>query len=62
MTGESDWQPSVTAGRLGTLVADQHPDLSEQRRQAVRAALQPLLDQGLSPAEVLRLVRSALEG
>lgn len=51
----------TTAGRLGTVVADQHPGATEQSRRAIRAAVQPLLDQGLSPADVLRLVRSVLE-
>ncbi|WP_375423223.1 GntR family transcriptional regulator [uncultured Friedmanniella sp.] len=51
----------TTAGRLGTVVADLHPGATEQTRRAIRAAVQPLLDQGLSPAAVLRLVRSVLE-
>jgi GntR family transcriptional regulator len=51
----------TTAGRLGTVVADQHPAVTEQSRRAVRALVQPLLDQGLTPADVLRLVRSVLE-
>lgn len=51
----------TTAGRLGTVVADQRPDATQEVRQAVRAAVQPLLDRGQSPAEVLRLVRSVLE-
>lgn len=50
----------TTAGRLGTVVADQHPVATQQHRQAIRAALQPLLDAGLPPSEVLRLVRSVL--
>jgi GntR family transcriptional regulator len=52
----------VTAGRLGTVVADRHPEATEQSRRAIRAAVQPLLDQGLSHADVMRLVRSVLEG
>jgi GntR family transcriptional regulator len=52
----------TTAGRLGTVVADQHPDVTEQSRQVIRAAVQPLLDRGLSSADVLRLVRSVLDG
>jgi DNA-binding transcriptional regulator YhcF (GntR family) len=51
----------TTGGRSGTVVADQHPEVAEQVRQALRAVLQPLLDQGLSSAEVLRLVRSVLD-
>lgn len=51
----------TTAGRRGTVVADLHPGATEQSRRAIRLAVQPLLDQGLSPAEVLRLVRAVLE-
>lgn len=51
----------TTAGRLGTVVADQQPAATERSRQAIRAAVQPLLDQGLSPADVLRLLRSVLD-
>jgi len=50
----------VTAGRNGTRVADQQGSGSEPGRAAVRAALQPLLDAGRTPAEVLALVRSVL--
>ena len=49
-----------TAGRHGTVVADQHVEATDRTRQQLRAVLQPLLDQGLSTAEVLRLVRSVL--
>ncbi len=52
----------VTAGRNGTVVADQRGEGSDRTRQQLRAVLQPLLDQGMSPAEVLRLVRSVLGG
>jgi DNA-binding transcriptional regulator YhcF (GntR family) len=51
----------ITAGRSGTVVADQHPEASDRVRQDLRAALQPLLDQGLKSGEVLRLVRSVLD-
>jgi len=51
----------VTAGRHGTRVAEQTAGGSEPGRAAVRAALQPLLDAGRTPQEVLRLVRSVLE-
>jgi DNA-binding transcriptional regulator YhcF (GntR family) len=51
----------TTGGRSGTLVADQHPDASDRVRQELRAALQPLLDQGMKTGEVLRLVRSVLD-
>ena len=50
-----------TAGRLGTVVADPDPAATDDLRRAARAALQPLLDRGLTPAEVLRLVRSVLD-
>lgn len=50
----------VTAGRNGTVVADATAG-SEDARQQLRSALQPLLDQGLSRADVLRLVRSVLD-
>ena len=52
----------ATAGRNGTVVADPDAEDLSGTREALRAALQPLLDDGLSPAEVLRLVRSVLEG
>ncbi len=51
----------ITAGRLGTVVADQQPAATEQSRRAIRSAVLPLLDQGLTPADVLRLVRSVLD-
>ena len=51
----------VTAGRHGTVVADPADAGTEDARQRVRAVLQPLLDQGRTPAEILRLVRSVLE-
>ncbi|MBP2418269.1 GntR family transcriptional regulator [Microlunatus capsulatus] len=51
-----------TAGRHGTVVADQQVATTAHTRQQLRAVLQPLLDDGLSRAEVLRLVRSVLEG
>jgi DNA-binding transcriptional regulator YhcF (GntR family) len=51
----------ITGGRSGTVVADQHPDTSDRVRQELRAVLQPLLDQGMTSAEVLRLVRSVLD-
>jgi DNA-binding transcriptional regulator YhcF (GntR family) len=49
-----------TAGRNGTVVADQRAEATARTRQRLRAVLQPLLDEGMSPAEVLRLVRSVL--
>ena len=51
----------TTAGRAGTVVADQQPEASDEVRQQLRAVLQPLLDQGLKSGEVLRLVRSVLD-
>ncbi|WP_375430481.1 GntR family transcriptional regulator [uncultured Friedmanniella sp.] len=51
----------TTAGRLGTVVADQGDTATEELRGNVRSALQPLLDRGMTPAEVLRLVRTVLE-
>lgn len=51
-----------TAGRHGTVVADQQVAATARTRQQLRAVLQPLLDDGLSRAEVLRLVRSVLGG
>ena len=51
----------VTAGRNGTQVADQQLGTTERTRRQLRAALQPLLDEGMSPAEVLRLVRALLD-
>jgi DNA-binding transcriptional regulator YhcF (GntR family) len=51
----------VTSGRSGTVVADQHPDRTADLRRELRAVLQPLLDRGLTSAEVLRLVRSVLD-
>ena len=51
----------TTAGRSGTVVADPHPDASDRVRQELRAALQPLLNQGMKTGEVLRLVRSVLD-
>ena len=51
----------VTAGRHGTVVADQQVEESDRTRAELRAALQPLLDAGRTPQEVLRLVRSVLE-
>ena len=51
----------VTAGRNGTQVADQRVATTDRRRRQLQAALQPLLDDGMSPAEVLRLVRSVLD-
>jgi GntR family transcriptional regulator len=51
----------TTGGRRGTHVADQQGDASQQVRQQLRAVLQPLLDQGMTSAEVLRLVRSVLD-
>lgn len=51
----------VTAGRNGTLVADQRVQESDRTRAELRAILQPLLDAGRTPQEVLRLVRSVLE-
>ena len=50
----------VTAGRNGTQVADQRVATTERTRQQLRAVLQPLLDGGMTPAEVHRLVRSIL--
>jgi GntR family transcriptional regulator len=52
----------ATAGRNGTVVADQQVEATTRTRQQLRAVLQPLLDAGMSPAEVVRLVRSVLEG
>jgi len=43
------------------VVADPADAGTEDARQRVRAVLQPLLDQGRTPAEILRLVRSVLE-
>ena len=51
----------VTAGRNGTQVADQRLASTDRRRRQLRAALQPLLDDGMSPGEILRLVRSVLD-
>ena len=51
----------VTAGRNGTQVADQRVASTDRRRRQLRAALQPLLDDGMSPGEILRLVRSVLD-
>lgn len=51
----------TTAGRLGTVVADTDPADADLLRQNLRTALQPLLDRGLPPAAVLRLVRSVLD-
>jgi len=51
----------VTAGRHGTVVADQQVEESDRTRAELRAALQPLLDAGRTPQDVLRLVRSVLE-
>ena len=51
----------VTAGRNGTQVADQQVATTERTRRQLRAALQPLLNEGMSPAEVLRMVRSVLD-
>ncbi|SDS01230.1 GntR family transcriptional regulator [Friedmanniella luteola] len=51
-----------TAGRNGTVVADQRVEATARTRQQLRAVLQPLLDEGMSSAEVLRLVRSVLGG
>lgn len=51
----------VTAGRNGTVVADQRVEESDRVRAQIRAVLQPLLDAGSTPADVLRLVRSVLQ-
>ena len=51
----------VTAGRHGTVVADQRVEESDRTRAELRAVLQPLLDAGRTPQDVLRLVRSVLE-
>ena len=51
----------VTAGRNGTVVADQQVQESDRTRAELRAVLQPLLDAGRTPQEVLRLVRSVLD-
>ena len=51
----------TTAGRRGTVVTDQHPEVSAALRRSIGAALQPLLDQGSSTADVLRVVRSVLD-
>ncbi|GAA1427893.1 GntR family transcriptional regulator [Microlunatus lacustris] len=51
-----------TAGRNGTVVADQQVEATARTRQQLRAVLQPLLDAGMSPGDVQRLVRSVLEG
>jgi DNA-binding transcriptional regulator YhcF (GntR family) len=50
-----------TAGRSGTVVADQHPESTERVRQEIRAVLQPLLDQGMKSSDVVRIVRSVLD-
>lgn len=52
----------VTAGRNGTVVADQQVQESDRTRAELRAVLQPLLDAGRTPQEILRLVRSVLDG
>jgi DNA-binding transcriptional regulator YhcF (GntR family) len=51
----------VTAGRRGTVVAEQQRGISDQTREELRAVLQPLLDLGLKKGEVLRLVQSVLD-
>ena len=51
-----------TAGRNGTVVADQRTEASGHTRQQLRDVLQPLLDAGMSEGEILRLVRSVLGG
>lgn len=51
----------VTAGRNGTVVADQRVQESDRTRAELRATLQPLLDAGRTPQDVLRLVRSVLD-
>ena len=52
----------VTAGRNGTVVADQRSEASSHTRQQLRTVLQPLLDAGMSEGEILRLIRSVLGG
>jgi GntR family transcriptional regulator len=51
----------TTAGRRGTVVADQPLDVPEHLRRQLRSALQPLLDAGLTPGQVVRLVQSVLD-
>lgn len=50
----------VTAGRRGTVVAEQQ-GVSDQLRAELRAALQPFLDRGLKEGEVVRLVQVVLD-
>ena len=50
----------VTAGRRGTVVAEQQ-GVSDQLRAELRAALQPFLDRGLKKEEVVRLVQVVLD-
>lgn len=51
-----------TAGRNGTVVADQRSEASDHTRRQLRSVLQPLLDGGMSQREILQLVRSVLGG
>lgn len=51
----------VTAGRRGTVVAEQQRGDSDQIRAELRAVLQPLLDRGLKKGEVVRLVQMVLD-
>jgi GntR family transcriptional regulator len=50
----------TTAGRQGTVVAEQPLDVPEELRGQLRDALRPLLDAGLSTGQVVRLVQSVL--
>ncbi len=51
-----------TAGRHGTTVADQQVATTTRTRQQLEAVLQPLLDGGMTPAEVMKLVRTVIGG
>lgn len=51
----------VTAGRRGTVVAEQRRGDADQIRAELRAVLQPLLDRGLKKGEVVRLVQMVLD-
>ena len=50
----------VTAGRRGTVVAEQQ-GVPDELRAELRAALQPFLDRGLKKGEVVRLVQVVLD-
>ncbi len=50
----------VTAGRRGTMVADQHVDVTENARQRTVAYVASLRALGISPSETIRLLRQVL--